>query len=85
MIVVYMSKRKHNESVEHQKYIYIYIATYYDQEELINKRSELTSKCRHDNMTFFLANYKASNHHFVQFQDFSTPSIIGIFRIVPHS
>ena len=38
----------------------LYIATYRDQEELLNKLLELTSKCRHENK-FVLANYKAND------------------------
>ena len=38
----------------------LYIATYHDQEELLSKRSELISKCRHENK-FLLANYKAND------------------------
>ena len=38
----------------------LYIPTYPDQEELLNKRSELISKCRHENK-FLLANYRAND------------------------
>ena len=52
---------KHFEMISylclHEK---LYIATYYDQEELLNKRSELASKCRHEKK-FLLANYKAND------------------------
>ena len=35
----------------------LYIATYHHQEKLLNKRSELISKCCHENK-FLLANYQ---------------------------
>ena len=38
----------------------LYIATYYDQEELLNKRSKLLSKYRHENK-FLLINYGLNN------------------------
>ena len=38
----------------------LYIATYHDQEKLLNKRSKLISKCRHENQ-FLLTNYKAND------------------------
>ena len=42
----------------------VLIATYENPEELLNKRSELMAKCRHDNK-FLLTNYK-SNHWIYQ-------------------
>ena len=36
------------------------IATYPNQEELLNKRSELVSKCRHENK-FLLKNFKSGD------------------------
>ena len=36
------------------------IATYPNQEELLNKRSEIIAKCRHDNK-FLLKNYKSKD------------------------
>ena len=36
------------------------IATYPDQKQLLNKRSELIAKCRHENK-FFLINYKTND------------------------
>ena len=36
------------------------IATYPDQKQLLNKRSELIAKCRHENK-FLLINYKAND------------------------
>ena len=41
----------------HEKYE---ILNYPDQEELLNERSELVSKCRHVNK-FFLYNYKSDD------------------------
>ena len=41
----------------HEKYE---ILNYPDQEELLNKRSELVSKCRHINK-FLLSNYKSND------------------------
>ena len=41
----------------HEKYE---ILSYPDQEELLNKRSELVSKCRHINK-FLLSNYKSND------------------------
>ena len=41
----------------HEKYE---ILNYPDQEELLNKRSELVSKCRHVNK-FLLSNYKSND------------------------
>ena len=38
----------------------LYIVTYHDQEELLNKRSQLILKCRHENR-FLLASYKAND------------------------
>ena len=38
----------------------LFIATYHDQNELLNKRSELISKCRHENK-FLLANFKSND------------------------
>ena len=38
----------------------VLIATYENPEELLNKRSELMAKCRHDNK-FLLSNYKSNN------------------------
>ena len=37
----------------------VYTATYYNQEELLNKQPEVISKCCHENK-FLLANYKAN-------------------------
>ena len=37
----------------------VYTATYYNQEELLNKQPEVISKCCHENK-FLFANYKAN-------------------------
>ena len=62
----------------------IYIATYHDQEELLNKRLELISKCRHENKFLLANNKKTINYQLLNFNT-STPSVSGIFRILHHS
>ena len=37
------------------------ILTYPNQDELLNKRFELVSKCRHINKKYLLSNYKADD------------------------
>ena len=62
---------------------YAYTKSLHDQEELLNKQSELILKCRHENK-FLLTNYKAL---IIKLFNSNTcaPSILGVFRTVHHS
>ena len=51
---------KYNQTMHLCLYEKLLIATYPNQEELLNKRSELVSKCRHENK-FLLKNFKSGD------------------------